>query len=141
MYLGRDCLHAGQERLVISLTTNAAPAAGVLTMQGRCSRCMVEPCEAAWHRLGFEAVECEESLRLVAVRLIELRSKSDSRRLLSEVGIDPLHLNAFHVALRRTRERRCRGRSTPRPCTRPPIGASVPRSGRTPEHDDVRRTS
>lgn len=108
MHLGRERLHAGQEALDLDLTSTTAPAAGVLTMQDRRSRYLVEVLEAAWHRLGFEVVDDEAFFQLVAARLIEPTSMSDSRRVLREVGINPVHRNTFHAALRRCGQREYR---------------------------------
>ena len=42
MHLGRERLHAGQGALDLDLTSEAAPAAGVLTMQDRRSRYLLD---------------------------------------------------------------------------------------------------
>lgn len=101
MHLGRERLHAGQQTHDLELTSAAAPSAGVLTMQHRRSRFLLEALELAWRRLGFDVVDDEAFFQLVLARLIEPTSMSDSRRVLREVGIDPVHRNTFHAALRR----------------------------------------
>ena len=105
MHLGRERLHAGQEQLDLDQTIEAAPSAGVLTMQDRRSRYLLDVHEVGRHRLGFDVIDDEAFFQLVAARLIEPTSMSDSRRLLGEVSIDPVHRNTFHAALQRCGQR------------------------------------
>lgn len=105
MHLVRERLHAGQQALDLDLTSEAAPAAGVLTMQDRRSRYLLDVLEMGWRRLGFDVIDDEAFFQLVAARLIEPTSMSDSRRVLGEVGIDPVHRNTFHAALQRCGQR------------------------------------
>lgn len=55
--------------------------------------------------LGFDVVKDGAFFQFVAARVIEPTSMSDSRRVLSELGIDPVHRNSFHPALRRCEQR------------------------------------
>ncbi|MFQ6486154.1 IS1634 family transposase, partial [Brachybacterium epidermidis] len=95
MHLGRERLHAGQEQLDLDLTSEAAPSAGVLTMQDRRSRYLLDVLEVGWQQLGFDVIDDEAFFQLVAARLIEPTSMSDSRRVLAEVGVEPVHRNTF----------------------------------------------
>lgn len=74
------------------------------------SRLLVETLRSAWSVLGFDVVEDEAFFQLVAARLIEPTSMSDSRRALAEVGVAPVRRNTFHAALRRCSEREYRDR-------------------------------
>lgn len=104
MRAGRDRIHAGQEAL--DLDHSQDPRSAVV--QAKRSRVLLEKLRSAWTTLGFDAVEDEAFFQLVAARLIEPTSMSDSRRVLAEVGMEPVHRNAFHVALRRCAEREYR---------------------------------
>ena len=74
-------------------------------MQDRRSRYLLDVLEVGWQQLGFDVIDDEAFFQLVAARLIEPTSMSDSRRVLGEVGIDPVHRNTFHAALQRCGQR------------------------------------
>lgn len=57
-------------------------------------------------------VRDEAFFQLVAARLIEPTSMSDSARVLTEVGMEPVHRNTFHAALRRCAKREHRDQVT-----------------------------
>lgn len=104
MSAGRDKIHAGQEALDLDLSQDPRSA----VVQAKHSRLLLETLRSAWTTLGFDAVEDEAFFQLVAARLIEPTSMSDSRRVLAEVGMEPVHRNTFHAALRRCGEREYR---------------------------------
>lgn len=104
MSAGRDKLHAGQEALDLDLSQDPQSA----VVQAKRSRLLLETLRSAWTTLGFDAIEDEAFFQLVAARLIEPTSMSDSRRVLAEIGMEPVHRNTFHAALRRCGEREYR---------------------------------
>ncbi|MBP2409908.1 IS1634 family transposase [Brachybacterium fresconis] len=106
MSAGRDKIHAGQRALDLDLSQD--PQAAVV--QSKHSRLLVETLRSAWSTLGFDVVEDEAFFQLVAARLIEPTSMSDSRRVLADVGVQPVHRNTFHAALQRCGEREYRDR-------------------------------
>ncbi|WP_299305864.1 IS1634 family transposase [uncultured Brachybacterium sp.] len=106
MSVGRDKIHAGQ--LALDLDLSQDPQSAVVNSEH--SRLLVETLRSAWSVLGFDVIEDEAFFQLVAARLIEPTSMSDSRRVLTEVGVEPVHRNTFHAALRRCAEREYRDR-------------------------------
>ncbi|MFC5317583.1 MULTISPECIES: IS1634 family transposase [Brachybacterium] len=106
MSVGRDKIHAGQ--LALDLDFSQDPQSAVV--DSKHSRLLVETLRSAWSALGFDVVEDEAFFQLGAARLIEPTSMSDSRRVLSDVGVEPVHRNTFHAALRRCAEREYRDR-------------------------------
>lgn len=104
MSVGRDKIHAHQTALDLGLPQDPRSA----VVQSKCSRLLLEALRSAWTTLGFEVVRDEAFFQHVAVRLIEPTSMSDSGRVLTEVGMEPVHRNTFHAALRRCAEREYR---------------------------------
>lgn len=104
MSAGRDKVHAGQEALNLELSKG--PQAEVV--EAKHSRLLLETIRSAWTTLSFDAVDDEAFFQLVGARLIEPTSISDSRRGLVKVGMEPVHRNTFHAALRRCAEREYR---------------------------------
>ena len=106
MNTGREKIHAGQQALDLDLSQDPKSA----VVDSKHSRLLAETLRSAWTRLGFDVVEDEAFFQLVAARLIEPTSMSDSRRVLADVGVEPVHRNTFHAALRRCSEREYRDR-------------------------------
>ena len=104
MSMGRDRIHGDQGALDLGLSQDPRSA----VVQSKCSRLLLETVRSAWTMLGFDVVRDEAFFQLVAARLIEPTSMSDSARVLTEVGIEPVHRNTFHAALRRCAEREYR---------------------------------
>src|SRR5699024_1378099 len=72
------------------------------------SRQLLEMLQAAWTALGFDVIGDEAFFQLVAARLIEPTSMSDSGRVLAEIGVDPVHRSTMKRCLARIAEREYR---------------------------------
>ncbi|APX32637.1 hypothetical protein BH708_07800 [Brachybacterium sp. P6-10-X1] len=81
MHRGHEGLHAGQEALDRHPTSGSAPAAGVLIMDDRRSRCLLDALGPAWHQLRVEVVDDEAFFQLAAAHPIELTSISRNQNL------------------------------------------------------------
>lgn len=104
MSIGRDKIHADQEVLDLGLSQDPQSA----VVHSKRSRLLLETLQSAWTELGFDVVRDEAFFQLVAARLIEPTSMTDSARVLTEAGMEPAHRNTFHAALRRCAEREYR---------------------------------
>lgn len=104
MSIGRDKIHADQEVLDLGLSQDPRSA----VVHSKRSRLLLETLQSAWTELGFDVVRDEAFFQLVAARLIEPTSMTDSARVLTEAGMEPVHRNTFHAALRRCAEREYR---------------------------------
>src|SRR5699024_10353444 len=66
---------------------------------------------ACYDWLGFSAQIADEAFfQMVLARLVEPTSKRDSLRVLTELGVDPVHRNTFFNALKRAQDRDYRDR-------------------------------
>lgn len=101
MQVGRDRLHEGQLAFDLALGGGKSSA----TVVAHKSRLLIDVIAAAWRRLGFDAISDEAFFQLVLARLVEPTSKTDSRRVIAELGLVPVHRNTFTNALAR-----CAGR-------------------------------
>ncbi len=106
MEAGRAKIHAGQG--VLDLGPDADP--GNAVVQSSSSRLLIDVLTAAWTALGLNDLDDQAFFQLVAARLIEPTSMLDSARVLNDVGIEPMHRNTFHAALRRCTTRDYRDR-------------------------------
>ncbi|MCT1777255.1 IS1634 family transposase [Brachybacterium sp. p3-SID957] len=97
MEAGREKINAGQGVLDLGTATSTSPA----TITSKQSRLLLETLQSAWAALGFTAIGDEAFFQLVAARLIEPTSMSDSARVLAEVGIDPVHRSTMKRCLAR----------------------------------------
>ena len=79
-------------------------AAGAVVKSSR-SGILIDTIRAVYDRLGFDAVDDEAFFQLVLARLVEPTSKSDSVRVLGELGVDVVHRNTFLACLARAKER------------------------------------
>lgn len=104
MRAGEDKIHAGQGALDLGLSKDPQSA----FVHSKSSRLLTETIASAWKVLGFDAVDDEALFQLVAARLIEPTSMSDSARVLSEVGIDPVHRSTMKRCLARIIDRQYR---------------------------------
>lgn len=78
---------------------------------GSASRLLVDTIRACYDWLGFsDQVADEAFFQMVLARLVEPTSKRDSLRVLTELGVDPVHRNTFFNALKRAQDRDYRGR-------------------------------
>jgi hypothetical protein len=98
---GNEKLHAGQGVLDLEPATGAAGA----VVQSSRSRLLLEVLHAAWSRLGLDDIKDEAFFELVAARLIEPTSMLDTGRVLSQIGIDPVHRSTMKRCLARVQER------------------------------------
>ena len=101
---GNEKLHAGQGVLDLEPATGAAGA----VVQSSRSRLLLEVLHAAWSRLGLDDIKDEAFFELVAARLIEPTSMLDTGRVLSQIGIDPVHRSTMKRCLSRVQERKYR---------------------------------
>ena len=76
-----------QQMLDFSAATPTQPA----VVTGSSSALLVEVVRAAWKALGFDVVGDEAFFQLVLARLVEPTSMLDSARVLTELGIVPVH--------------------------------------------------
>ena len=78
MEIARQQLHAGQEVLDLGADSPAASSVSGARVAGTRSRLLWEALEAAYARLGFDAVGDEAFTALVLGRVIEPTSKADT---------------------------------------------------------------
>ena len=65
---------------------------------------LIDTIRDVYTRLGFDVVDDEAFFQLVLARLVEPTSKSDSVRVLDELGADVVHRNTFLSCLTRAKE-------------------------------------
>ena len=70
-------------------------------MEGKVSRLLVDVLRDSWRWLGFDVVADEAFFQLVLARLVEPTSKLDSLRVISELGLEPVHLSTVKRSLKR----------------------------------------
>ena len=90
-----------QQMLDFSAATPTQPA----VVTGSSSALLVEVVRAAWKALGFDVVGDEAFFQLVLARLVEPTSMLDSARVLTELGIVPVHRATMHRCLARIARR------------------------------------
>lgn len=90
-----------QQMLNFSAATPTQPA----VVTGSSSALLVEVVRAAWKALGFDVVGDEAFFQLVLARLVEPTSMLDSARVLTELGIVPVHRARMHRCLARIARR------------------------------------
>ena len=108
MEISRQQLHAGQEILDLDVAprTGSAPArGGGARVAGMRSQLLWNVLEAAYARLGFDAIGDEAFKALMLGRIIEPTSKADTLRVLDEVGVAAPSLRTVFRALARCIER------------------------------------
>lgn len=103
MEAGRRKLHVGQGELPLGLDRELL--VGQAVVEHSTSRLLVEVIRGAWEHLGFDQIDDEAFFQLVLARLVEPTLMTDTRRVISELGLTPAHRNTFHAALKR-----CEGR-------------------------------
>nr|WP_307812457.1 IS1634 family transposase [Phycicoccus sp. CSK15P-2] len=102
METGRRKMNEGQGELDLGL---GGRSWGEAVVRGQVSQALVDVVHAAWRRLGFDVVTDEAFFQLVLARVVEPTSKSDSVRVLRELGVAPAHRNTFTATLRRCARR------------------------------------
>ena len=90
-----------QQMLDFSAATPTQPA----VVTGSSSALLVEVVRAAWKALGFDVVGDEAFFQLVLARLVEPTSMLDSARVLTELGLVPVHRATMHRCLARIARR------------------------------------
>lgn len=118
MEIARQRLHQGQGALDLEITANSggSPAEDSVgaplgaRVAGSASRLLWEALEAAYARLGFDAVRDEAFRALVLARVVEPTSKADTVRVLAELGVPGPSLRTIFRSLGRSVERDYRGR-------------------------------
>lgn len=104
MQAGREKIHARQGVLDLEPSPGGAGA----IVQSTRSRLLLEVVGDAWTGLGLDAFRDEAFFQLVAARLIEPTSMLDTARLLSQIGITPVHLSTMKRCPGRIQERKYR---------------------------------
>ena len=99
---GRRKMHAGQGQFDLGMGERDPREAIV---RGQVSRVLIEVIEGAWRRLGFDVVGDAAFFQLVLARVVEPTSKADSVRVLTELGVTPVHRNTFTATLKRCGQR------------------------------------
>lgn len=98
--VGQEKLHPTQATLDLGNDHSPDPASAVVRAQR--SQLLIDVIHTAYERLGFDVINDEAFFQLVLARLIEPTSKTDSVRVLEELGIAAMHRNSFTNALRRS---------------------------------------
>ena len=103
MEAGRAKIHAGQGELDLGFGSkhNAGRDPRQAVVTAKTSRLLLQVLRDAWETLGFDAIDDEAFFQLVAARLIEPTSMTDSARVLGEVGLAPVHRSSMKRALTR----------------------------------------
>ena len=101
MQAGRDKLAANQPELDFDTGAGGRPRAGAALVEGKVSRLLVDVLRDSWRWLGFDVVADEAFFQLVLARLVEPTSKLDSLRVISELGLEPVHLSTVKRSLKR----------------------------------------
>ena len=99
METGRRMIHEGQTEL--DLSDDDEPGPGTAVVESSRSRLLVDVIQGAWDHLGFNVIKDEAFFQLVLARLVEPTSMVDSRRVIAELGLKPVHRNTFVAALKR----------------------------------------
>ncbi|WP_182358263.1 IS1634 family transposase [Tomitella gaofuii] len=113
LHTARGRLEAGQLQLGLDFaapTDAPMPAGAPSVITGKRARWLIAVIESAWQRLGFDVVDDAAFFQLVLARIVEPTSKSDSVRVLGDLGVAAAHRNTFAAALRRCAARGYRDR-------------------------------
>lgn len=108
MQVGNEYLLPGQEELALDFGHEAVPDPGRAVVQGSASQVLTDVIGEAYRALGLDALEDEAFFQLVIARLVEPTSKSDSVRVVEELGLQSAHLSTFKRALIRCAQRNYR---------------------------------
>lgn len=70
-------------------------------VKGSASRLLIETIHAAYHRLGFDVIDDKAFFQRVLAKLVKPTSKTDSIRVLDELGADTQHRSTVTRCLQR----------------------------------------
>lgn len=98
--VGRKKLNEGQGEL--DLDFDDEPSVGAAVVESSQSRLLVDVVQEAWDYLGFDVIKDEAFFQLVLARLVEPTSMVDSRRVIEELGVVPVHRSSMKRALHRS---------------------------------------
>ena len=99
---GREKINESTGHLSLDLDTgNKVSAGSRRRVKGSASRLLIDTIRTAYDRLGFHVVDDEAFFQLVLARIVEPTSKSDSIRVLDELGADTKHRSTFTRCLQR----------------------------------------
>lgn len=101
MQVGGQYLLPDQGELDLDFGVETAPDPGRATVQGSASALLTDVIRGAYQDLDFDILDDEAFFQLVLARLVEPTSKSDSVRVVEELGVQAVHRNTFMNALRR----------------------------------------
>lgn len=107
MQVARERIHPGQDELDLQFSSHAGGVGAVVESQT--SRLLIETIRRVYERLGFDRIDDEAFFQLVLARLVEPTSKTDSLRVLNELGVSAVHLSTVKRCLRRCIDRDYRG--------------------------------
>ncbi|XBH23011.1 IS1634 family transposase [Jonesiaceae bacterium BS-20] len=105
MQVGAEYLLPGQQELDLDFGHVAVPDPGRAVVQGSASQLLTDVIAGAYNALGFDVLEDDAFFQLVLARLVEPTSKSDSVRVVEELGLQAAHLSTFKRALIRCAQR------------------------------------
>ena len=105
MQVGRERLFPGQQTLDLGFDPEVGPDPGRAIVQGSASQLLTDVIRGAYQDLGFDVLDDEAFFQLVLARLVEPTSKSDSVRVVEELGLKAAHLSTFKRALIRCAQR------------------------------------
>src|SRR5699024_12835951 len=88
----------------LDFDTTDKPRVSSAVVKSSRSGILIDTIRAVYTRLGFDVVDDEAFFQLVLARLVEPTSKSDSVRVLDELGADVVHRSTFLSCLTRAQE-------------------------------------
>ncbi|MCI4013176.1 IS1634 family transposase [Brevibacterium sp. ZH18] len=99
---GREKINESTGQLALDLDTGSnVSTTSRRRVKGSTSRLLIDTIHTAYNRLGFDVVDDNAFFQLVLARLVEPTSKSDSIRVLNELGAETKHRNTFSACLKR----------------------------------------
>ena len=99
---GREKINESTGQLALDLDTGSnVSTTSRRRVKGSASRLLIDTIRTAYDRLGFDVIDDNAFFQLVLARLVEPTSKSDSIRVLDELGAETKHRNTFSACLKR----------------------------------------
>lgn len=108
MRAGRDKIDRGLLELDFGAIDGTSAVVGQPTVTGSCARVLWQTLEDAYARLGFDTVGDDVFKKLVLARIIEPTSKTDTIRVLEDIGVPAPALRTIWRTLARCVEREWR---------------------------------
>ena len=100
--VGREKINESTGQLALDLDTGGnVSTTSRRRVKASASRLLIDTIRTAYDRLGFDVVDDEAFFQLVLARIVEPTSKSDSIRVLDELGADTKHRSTFTRFLQR----------------------------------------